>query len=430
MHDVDERLYAHVTAMFPICRSITGDGLRATLRYISEHIPLHVTEVPSGAQVLDWVVPFEWNVRGAKLMSLDGRTLIDFAQNNLHLVNYSEPFDGIVSRDELDLHLHSLPEQPDLIPYVTSYYKRDWGFCLAHRDRLALRDEAYHAVIDTRLSPGSLSYGECVLPGEEDGEVLITAHACHPSLANDNLASIAVAIELAKSLATRKRRFTWRFLFAPGTIGAICWLATNRDAAARVRHGLVLACLGDPGKPSYKRSRRQDAPIDRYVSHVMGEDGAADRIHPFEPTGYDERQYCSPGFDLPMGCLMRSPGGSFPQYHTSADNLDFVQPAALADSLRRLGRIADLIERDETFRNLAPYGEPQLGSRGLYGGDRLPLLWVLNLADGHHSLLDMAERSGLPFTALADAADRLRAAGLLARATPKASAPTASVTGA
>jgi aminopeptidase-like protein len=409
-----ENLHALVAALYPLCRSITGEGLRTTLRHIGGLIPLTITEVPSGTRVLDWEVPAEWTVRGARLMALDGRTVIDFARHNLHLVQYSEPVDRIVPRAELEAHLHSLPDQPDLIPYRTSYYARSWGFCLTHRERLALTDDAYRVCIDTTLAPGSLSYGECVLPGQTGREVLISAHCCHPSLANDNLASIAVAVGLAQMLAARRRRFTWRFLFAPGTIGAVAWLAANRDAAGRIRHGLVLTCLGDPAPPSYKQSRSGSAPIDRYVAHVL----RGERILPFSPTGYDERQFGSPGFDLPVGSLMRSPGGQFAEYHTSADNPDFVRPAALADSLRVLTEIAGLIEQDARWINTAPYGEPQLGRRGLYDGaaDRMALLWVLNLADGRHSLLDIAERAGLRFAAVAAAASALHAAGLLRRA--------------
>jgi aminopeptidase-like protein len=410
MTEAGATLHRHVAELYPICRSITGAGLRATLRYIGARIPLTLTEVPTGTPILDWEVPPEWVVRGARLATLDGRTVVDFADHSLHLLQYSEPVDRVVTRAELDAHLFSLPEQPTLIPYRTSYYARNWGFCLPHATRQALRDDAYRVQIDTALIDGSLTYGECTLPGEEPGEVLISAHCCHPSLANDNLAAIAIAIELAQWLAARRRRFTWRFLFAPGTIGAIAWLAANRDAAQRVRHGLVLTCLGDPAAPSYKRSRRGDAAIDRYAAHALG--GA--RILPFAPTGYDERQFCSPGFDLPMGCLMRSPAGTFAEYHTSADNPDFVRPEAMADSLRVLQEIATLIEHDRAWRNTAPYGEPQLGRRGLYAEqDRMALLWALNLSDGRHTLLDIAERAGLPFTSILAAARRLEQARLL-----------------
>ncbi len=431
MTDIAAELYAHVAALFPVCRSITGDGLRQTLRYIASRVPLAITEVPSGTPVLDWVVPPEWNARGARVSTLDGRTIIDFARSNLHLVQYSRPVDRVVPLAELQSHMHSLPEQPDRVPYRTAYYADTWGFCLAHRERQALADDAYRVMVDTTLEAGSLSYGECFLEGETPDEMLLSVHCCHPSLANDNLSGIAVAIELARALAERRRRFSYRFLFIPATIGAVAWLHRNRDAVSRIHHGLVLSCLGDDGAPSYKQSRRGDAAIDRYVAYVLGDEGHRDRIAPFTPYGYDERQYCSPGFNLPVGCLMRSPNGTFPQYHTDADDLSFVKPPALADSLRLLTRIVDLVERDEVWRSTSPYGEPQLGRRGLYraiggqtddpqGGrkfDSLTLLWVLNLADGSHSLLDMATRSGKSFDSVAAAAYAAHEAGLLVRET-------------
>jgi aminopeptidase-like protein len=427
MTDYGAALYAHVEALFPICRSITGNGLRRTLAYIRDRIPLEVREIPSGTSVLDWTVPPEWNVRSATIRTLAGDTIVDFTNNNLHILQYSKPINQVMRREELEDHLHSLPGQPDVVPYRTGYYADTWGFCLAHRDRLRLTESAYHVEIDATITPGSLSYGECHLPGELSDEVLFSIHCCHPSLANDNLSGIAVGVELAKALAVGPRRFSYRFLFAPGTIGAIAWLHANRDAATRICHGLVLSCLGDDAAPSYKRSRRGDAPIDRYSAYVLRNEGHSDRVAPFTPFGYDERQYCSPGFNLPVGCFMRSPSGTFPQYHTSADNLDFVNPTALQDSLRVIRRIVNCIERDAIWRNACPFGEPQLGRRGLYqaiGGnsrdaqsfdsfDQVTLLWVLNFADGRHSLLDIAERSGQRFEAVAAAAAALHKAGLL-----------------
>ena len=428
MRDPGRELYSHVKALFPICRSITGAGLRQTLDYIGARVPLVRHEVPSGTKVLDWTVPAEWTVRGGVIETLAGRILVDFRRNNLHLVQYSLPVDRIVPAAELDRHLHSLPDQPDLIPYRTGYYSDSWGFCLAHRDRLALTEPAYRVRIDTELAPGSLSYGECLLPGEEEGEMLIAVHCCHPSLANDNVSGIAVAIELARRLAARpRRRLGYRFLFNPGTIGAIAWLHFNRDAPQRIRHGLVLSCLGDAGPPTYKQSRQGTAAIDRYAAYVLHAAGHAGRVLPFIPYGYDERQYCSPGFNLPVGCLMRSPNGTFPEYHTSADDLSFVRPEHLARSLDLLTQIIDLAEQDRVLLNTEPYGEPQLGPRGLFraiggaslgaegerGFDHMTLLWVLNLSDGQHSLLDIAERSGQDFVAVAAAAAALGAAGLL-----------------
>ena len=437
MRDNAHDLYTHIEALFPLCRSITGDGLRRTLQYIGKQIALEVSEVPSGTKVLDWEIPMEWNVRGAKLRTPDGRTVLDFAHNNLHLLQYSVSVDRLVSRAELEDHLYSLPAQPDLIPYRTAYFAHTWGFCLAHQDRMALDEAAYHVQIDTTLQSGALSYGECVLAGEQPDELLFSIHCCHPSLANDNLSSVAVAIELARALARKPHRFTYRFLFAPGTIGAIAWLHANRESSVPlIRHGIVLANLGDTGTPTWKRSRC-DAPINRVVAQAMRDLEIDDRPLPFEPYGYDERQFCSPGFNLPVGRLTRSPAGTFQEYHTSADNLDFVRPEALAESFQLLKSIVEIIEADTTWINTCPYGEPQLGRRGLYakiGGqagdagrlsaqfDQLTLLWVLNLSDGSHSLLDIAERSGKPFAAVAAAAAALREAELLRPTTKRATA--------
>jgi aminopeptidase-like protein len=426
--DIETAMYSHVVALFPICRSITGPGLRETLHYIRRETGASVNEVPTATAVLDWEVPNEWTVRGATIRRASGEVVVDFANHNLHLVQYSRPLDTEVSREELERHLHSIPEQPDLIPYRTAYYADTWGFCLTHRQRETLTDPAYHVRIDTLLLPGSLSYGELLLRGDSEEEVLFSVHCCHPSLANDNLSSIAVAIELAKRLAAKTGlRYSYRFVFIPGTIGAITWLHFNRNACSRIKHGLVLSCLGDSGLPTYKQSRRGNAMIDCYVEYALQARGLNNRVRPFVPYGYDERQYCSPGFDLPVGCLMRSQNGTFPEYHTSADNLDFVRPHALADSLALLENIIKLVESDRYPINASPFGEPQLGRRGLYaaiGGqpnapgsgarfDQLALLWVLNQADGSNSLLDIAERSGKPFDEILAAANALEEAGLL-----------------
>ena len=418
-----------IEALYPICRSITGDGLRESLRLIAREIPLKLVEVPTGTRLFDWTAPREWNVRRAYIETLDGRRVVDFAASNLHLLQYSVPVDRIVERDELLRHLHTLPETPDWIPYRTAYYREDWGFCLSQRQAQTLTEPRYRVVIDTTLAPGHLTYGELVLPGAQAEEMLISCHSCHPSLANDNLSGMAVATLLARRLMERERRLTYRFLFIPGTIGSLAWLAANEAVVPRVTHGLVLSCLGDGAPLTYKQSRRGDAAIDRIAAHVLQASGEPYRIAPFTPYGYDERQYCSPGFDMPVGCLMRSPNGTFPEYHTSADNLDFLRPAALAGSLEVVMRIVEVIEGDGVYRNLSPKGEPQLGKRGLYrpiggkkeaggGADQMALLWVLNLADGRHSLLETAERAGMPFAAIRAAADALIEKELLAPAAP------------
>jgi len=415
---------ALIEELFPICRSITGNGVRQTLETLRRFIPLEVNEVPSGIGVLDWTVPPEWNIRDAYILDPDGRRVVDFAANNLHIVQYSRPIDAMIPLGELRPHLHTLPDQPDWIPYRTSYYTENWGFCLTHRQLSSLADGPYRVVIDSDLGPGHLSYGELLIPGETDDTVLFSCHICHPSLANDNLSGIAVATMLACHLQTLRRRHSYRFLFIPGTIGSLTWLARNEDKVGRIVHGLVLSCLGDAGGMTYKQSRRGNAAIDRIVAHVLRNDEVPHRITPFVPYGYDERQYCSPGFDLPVGCLMRTPNGEYPEYHSSADNLSLLRPESLAHSLAVLRRIVALIEGDAVCRSRNPKGEPQLGQRGLYetmGGqraasyDQMALLWVLNLADGHHSLLDMAERAGVPFATIRAAADALVAAELLER---------------
>jgi aminopeptidase-like protein len=411
-----------IAELYPICRSITGPGLRQTLGILRKSMPLTIHEVPSGTPVLDWMVPQEWTIRGAYISRLDGTRVVDFAAHNLHILQYSRAIDRIVPIEELKEHLHTLPDTPDWIPYRTSYYRDTWGFCLTQRQLDSMTDPAYRVVIDASHEDGSLSYGELLIPGETTAEVLISCHSCHPSLANDNLAGIAVATMLARHLARTPRRLTWRFVFIPGTIGSLTWLARNEAVVPRIRHGLVLSCLGDAGAVTYKQSRRGDAAIDRIVAHVLRHSGDAHRITPFIPYGYDERQYCSPGFNLPLGCFMRTPNGAYPEYHTSADDLALMRPASLEDSLAKLKQVAAIIEGDALYRSRNPKGEPQLGRRGLYrtmgglsnaGHDAMALLWVLNLADGEHTLLDMAERSELPFSQIRSAADALLAADLL-----------------
>lgn len=420
--DPGDTLFALVSRLFPICRSITGPGVRQSLAILSDYADIAVREVPTGTQVFDWTVPQEWTVRNAHVRSASGRTVIDFAHSNLHLLNYSEPVNRRMSLAELRPHLHTLPDQPEVIPYRTSYYSRNWGFCMTHRDYLALADEEYDVFIDSDLADGSLTYGEVFLPGETDREVLLSAHICHPSLANDNCSGLAMLALLARTLSRRRNRFGYRFVFAPGTIGALCWLAANEERVARIDHGLVVSCMGDGGGPVYKRSRRGDAVIDRAIGCVRC-DGRKAKTVDFSPFGYDERQFCSPGFNLPVGLLQRSAFGTFAQYHTSADDLTFVRPEHLASSFRMILDLIAILETDWVPLNLSPKGEPQLGRRGLYsatGGHKttsditMGYLWVLNLADGSNSLLDMAERSGLAFRDIADAAARLKECGLLA----------------
>ena len=417
-----KELHSFASELYPICRSITGNGIRRTLDIIAGKISLQKFDVPTGTQVFDWTVPKEWNIRDAYIQSSDGTRVIDFRKHNLHVLNYSVPVRAKMSLGELRPHLFSIPERPDWIPYRTSYYKEEWGFCLSHNQLLALKEGEYEVCIDSTLEAGKLTYGECYLPGQTTDEILISCHACHPSLANDNLSGVTVATFLAKSLSNCERRYSYRFLFIPGTIGAITWLAQNRQTAGRVKHGFVLTCIGDSGEFHYKKSRQGDAQIDRATAHVLKHQSKGSEILEFSPYGYDESQYCSPGFNLPVGCLMRSIWGTFPEYHTSADNLDFIRPAQLAGSLRACATIFDVLENNRTYRNLNPFCEPQLGRRNLYrttGGNSIgeeinARLWVLNLSDGQNSLLDIAERSGCRFSMIHEAAELLQESGLLA----------------
>jgi aminopeptidase-like protein len=417
-----EEMYRLVTELFPICRSITGKGVRETLALVQKHVPVDLHQVPSGTRVFDWIVPKEWNIREAWVKDPAGKKIIDFRNSNLHVLNYSAPVHATLSLEDLKQHLYSLPEHADWIPYRTSYYNENWGFCLPHNQLLALSEGEYEVSIDSSLEDGHLTYGECYLQGETEAEVLISAHICHPSLANDNLSGIAIAVFLANHLSKLSLRYSYRFLFIPGTIGSITWLSLNESKVSRIKHGLVFTCLGDSGKFTYKKSRRGDAEIDRAVTEVLKKSGEVFEIRQFSPYGYDERQFCSPGFNLPVGCFMRTPHGQFPEYHTSADNLNLVQPQQLSASLSKCVAILHILEHNRRYLNQNPKCEPQLGKRGIYsqiGGQadgklrELAMLWVLNLSDGSNSLLDIAEKSDLGFPLIQNAACTLQEHGLL-----------------
>ena len=426
MTNAEINLMELIRELYPICRSITGDGVRETLAVLSRGLPISIHEVPSGTQVLDWTVPREWNMRDAYVLNSRGEKLIDFHAHNLHVVNYSSPIDKEVSREELLEHLHTSEQHPDWIPYRTTYYREDWGFCVAAKDMDVFTDDRYRVVIDASLEDGALTYGELLIPGELESEILFYSHTCHPSLANDNLSGLAITTGLARELSARKNRYSYRFVWGPGTIGSITWLSRNEDMLHRIVHGLVVVLLGDSGNLTYKRSQRGNARIDSITKYVV------DRLNgscvDFEPYGYDERQFCSPGFNLPVGRLSRTPNGEYPEYHSSGDNLDLLDPSKLSESLEACREIVNIIENDEVLRNTEPKGEPQLGRRGLYrnqGGEGLPnrenaMLWILNQADGSRSLLDIAIRSGVPFKEIRAVSDELRAAGLLEPATDAA----------
>jgi aminopeptidase-like protein len=410
------------TRLYPICRSITGAGLRRTLGILAESVPLSMVEVPSGTQVFDWEVPLEWNIESAQTLDPDGQPVVDFADHNLHLVNYSEPVSASLQLEELKPRLHVSARNPHWIPYKTSYYRRNWGFCLRERDLRAWKPGKYRVEIDSSLAPGSLTYGELLLPGSSAAEVLVFTHACHPSLANDNVSGLAIAAALAQWLENRPRRYSWRFVFAPGTIGSLCWLRNNEATLGRVRHGLVLGLLGDSAPWTYKKSRRGDAEIDAIVPYVLRELDPHSRTIEFEPYGYDERQLCSPGFNLPVGRLTRSVNDGYPQYHSSADDLSLISAGAMGRSLVACKSIVEVLEGNRRYINLQPRGEPRLGKRGLYGpmGGNSPgqaeqaMLWVLNQSDGGRSLVDIAQRSRLDYATILAAARSLEGAQLLA----------------
>ncbi len=410
------QLFELIGRLYPICRSITGEGVRQTLRILQELIPLEIREVPTGTRVFDWEVPKEWNIHDAFVKDSSGRKIINFANSNLQVVNYSVPFRGKLKLEELKSHLFTLPDHPDWIPYRTSYYNESWGFCLSHRQLLSLADDEYEICIDSTLEVGSLSYGELVIPGATNREILLTTHICHPSLCNDNLSGIALVTWLAKQLSLRPNRYTYRILLLPGTIGSIAWLALNEAKVPLIQHGFVVAGVGDRGSFTYKKSRRGNAEIDAVFEYLLKSTSDNSELVEFSPYGYDERQFCSPGFNLPVGCVSRTPHGQYPESHTSADNCEFLSMDSLTDSIEKCTQVLDVLENNRSYLNQNPKCEPRLGKRGLYGAiggqtdekkHELAMLWVLNLSDGNHSLLDITQRSGLLFSEIQDAAAAL-----------------------
>ena len=409
-----DAIYRLIEELYPICRSITGDGVRRSLQILSQHIPLSVHEIPSGREVFDWTIPDEWNIDDAWIKDQSGRRIVDFQECNLQVVNYSQPIHRRVSGEELKEHLHTLPDHPDWIPYRTTYYHRNWGFCVTRAQYDQLSSGEFEVCIDSRLEPGYLTYGELLIPGETDEEVVISAHICHPSLCNDNLTGVCISTFLAKHLLGKRLRYSYRFLYVPGTIGAITWLALNRETAQRIRTGLTLVCLGDQAPLTYKRTFDETAEIDRVAAYVLRASAGEHRIIDFSPDGYDERQFNSPGFRLPVGSLMRGRHGRFPEYHTSADNLEFVSPAKVGESFALIWRILNTLDENRHYRSRQPFCEVQLGKRGLYesryadGTEMRPaMLWLMSMSDGTQSLLDICSRSGIEFLQIKETADVL-----------------------
>ena len=411
-----EQMHDLIKVLYPICRSITGSGVCQTLNIIKKHIPLVIHKIPSGIKAFDWEVPKEWNITDAYIKNSKGDKIVDFRNSNLHVLNYSSPVQKQVTLQELKKHLYTLPEHPDWIPYRTSYYKEDWGFCISYNQYVSLTDDIYEVCIDSSLKAGHLTYAEYYIKGETANEVLISTHICHPSLCNDNLSGISVVTFLAKELTKRKLRYSYRFLFIPGTIGAITWLSINELMTKKIKHGLVAVLLGDEGNFTYKKSRQGIAEIDVVVEEVLKNKGDKFKVIEYSPYGYDERQFCSPGFNLPVGCLSRTPHNQYPEYHTSADNLEFVKAESLEASVHLYLDVVTKLEVNRKYMNVNPKCEPNLGKRGLYslvGNDtdnkdfQLAVLWTLNLSDGSHTLLDISKRSEIQFETIRAAADKL-----------------------
>jgi aminopeptidase-like protein len=399
-------------------RSLTGEGVRQTHDILSELLPLKRIEIPSGTQVFDWIIPKEWVVREAYIIGPDGRPVLDVKNHTLHLLNYSIPFRGTLSRQELDKHLYSLPNMPKAIPYVTSYYEPRWGFCLAEEERRQLPEGNYEVVVDTDLIDGSLTISEVILPGDEAQEVLLSTYTCHPSMANNELSGPLVSAFLYQQLASlSSRRLTYRFVFLPETIGSIAYLSLCGEHLQRhLSAGYVVTCCGDPGAYTYKRSRQGNSDADRAVEYVLKKQENPFHVVDFFPTGSDERQYCSPGFNLPVGSLMRTMYGKYPEYHTSLDNRDFISFDALSETIDLYFRACQTLEMNRTYCNQFPFCEPQLGKRGLYKTlgaapnvelEISAISWILNMSDGSHDLLSIAERSGIDLAHLHRCADIL-----------------------
>ncbi len=419
--DVNE-LYSFIKELFPICRSITGNGVRETLKKIQRYIPIVIHEVPTGTKVFDWIVPKEWNIVDAYVKNSKGEKIIDFQKSNLHILQYSIPIHKKFSLKDLKNHLYTMEEYPDWIPYKTSYYQENWGFCLSYNDYIKLQDDEYEVFIDSTLEDGSLTYAELLLKGEQTDEILFSTYVCHPSMCNDNLTGISILTFLAKLLKNKELKNSYRFLFIPETIGAITWLGMNENNVKKIKAGLVATCLGDSGCITYKKSPIKNSIIDRAVQKVLQDSQSDFKLIDFFPLGSDERQFCSPGFNLPIGSLMRTIYGEFSEYHTSADNLEFINQQSLEDSFKKYVDVVNVLDNDETYISLNPKCEPNLGKRGLYnmiGASKNSkqlnesILWVLNQSNGNNSLLDISIKSNLEFTKINKAAKCLAENGLI-----------------
>ncbi|MBW8011354.1 MAG: DUF4910 domain-containing protein [Chloroflexi bacterium] len=423
MSEIGDSIYGLAQKLFPICRSITGDGLRKTLRIIQEEIPsLKTFEVPSGEKVFDWEVPKEWNIKDAYIIDPQGNKIVDFSESNLHVLGYSIPVDQTIVLEELQKHLHSLPEQPNAIPYVTSYYEERWGFCLPHSQREALQPGDYQVLIDSELKAGSLTYGEVLIPGEMEEEIFLSTYICHPSMANNELSGPTVVAFLVKWLLSQKRRYSYRIVFIPETIGSLVYLSRNmEEMQKKIIAGYNVTCVGDDRAYSFLPSRQADTLADKAAKHVLKYLHPEYEEYSYLDRGSDERQYCSPGIDLPVASVMRTKYGVFPEYHTSLDNLDLITPAGLLGAYEVLQKCIEVIETNEHVK-VTVLGEPQLGKRGLYptvgtkkSSQRVrDMMNLIAYADGTRSLLEIAEKIQVPMWHLLPTVKKLKEEGLLA----------------
>ena len=420
-----EQIEKYFDRLWPLNRSLTGNGNRETLKILSELADIKITEIPSGMECFDWTVPPEWNVNEAWIKDSKGNIIVDFRKNNLHILGYSEKYSGKLSLNELKEHIYSLPEQPEVIPYLTSYYKKRWGFCISHNQLTSLKDDTYEVLIDSESDPnGSMTIGEAILVGDSDEEILLSTYICHPSMANNELSGPLIASFIYKELIKKKnRRYTYRILYVPETIGSIYYLSKyGEHLKKKMAAGFVITCAGDKGSYTYKRSRSGNTVTDRASELVLKETEKNFNIEDFFPTGSDERQYCSPGFNLPVGSLMRTRYGKYKEYHTSADNKEFISFSALENTVYKYLKILNVIEKNFTFINKLPYCEPQLGKRGLYptlGSQKdtaefvNAVMWILNLSDGTNDIIDISNRSGMSFKTIFKAAEELLNKGLI-----------------